>query len=86
MDKKLNDEFADNCIYIVENLNFLPEEFGYIEPDFKLNDIVSEKDEVLSKSKGVKSIDMDRYDNDDEDYDCKPFNNKSIHNFKKRLG
>ena len=25
------DEFADNCIYIVENLNFYPEEFSCIE-------------------------------------------------------
>ena len=38
MDKKLNDEFADNSIYIVENLNFHPEEFGYIEPEPKIPD------------------------------------------------
>ena len=25
------DEFADNCIYVVENLNFQPEEFGTYE-------------------------------------------------------
>ena len=31
-EKKAMDEFADNCIYVVENLNFHPEEFGYIEP------------------------------------------------------
>ena len=32
IERKQQDEFADNCIYVVENLNFHPEEFGYIEP------------------------------------------------------
>lgn len=32
-ERKQQDEFADNCIYVVENLNFYPEEFGYIEPE-----------------------------------------------------
>ena len=31
--KKAEDEMADNCVYVVENLNFQPEEFGYIMPD-----------------------------------------------------
>jgi hypothetical protein len=33
LEKKAQDEFADNCVYVVENLNFQPEEFGYIMPD-----------------------------------------------------
>jgi hypothetical protein len=35
-EKKSMDELADNCIYVVENLNFHPHEFGYVEPDAKL--------------------------------------------------
>jgi hypothetical protein len=31
-EKKAMDEFADNCIYVVENLNFIPEEFGTFVP------------------------------------------------------
>jgi hypothetical protein len=31
-ERKAMDEFADNCIYVVENLNFNPEEFGTFEP------------------------------------------------------
>jgi hypothetical protein len=31
-ERKAMDEFADNCIYVVENLNFNPEEFGTYEP------------------------------------------------------
>ena len=34
-EKKANDELADNCIYVVENLNFQPHEFGYVEPEIK---------------------------------------------------
>jgi 3-phosphoglycerate kinase len=34
-EKKSMDELADNCIYVVENLNFHPHEFGYVEPDTK---------------------------------------------------
>jgi len=36
IERKLQDEFADNCIYVCENLNFYPEEFGYVEPQPKL--------------------------------------------------
>lgn len=32
LERKAMDEFADNCIYIVENLNFYPEEFSCVEP------------------------------------------------------
>lgn len=32
LERKQQDEFADNCIYVVENLNFYAEEFGYVEP------------------------------------------------------
>lgn len=32
LERKAMDEFADNCIYIVENLNFYPEEFSCFEP------------------------------------------------------
>jgi len=32
LERKAIDEFADNCIYVVENLNFNPEEFGTYEP------------------------------------------------------
>jgi hypothetical protein len=32
LERKAMDEFADNCIYIVENLNFYPEEFSCYEP------------------------------------------------------
>ena len=31
LERKAMDEFADNCIYIVENLNFYPEEFSCVE-------------------------------------------------------
>jgi hypothetical protein len=41
LEKKQADEFADNCIYLVENLNFKPEEFGYREPDAKTADTES---------------------------------------------
>lgn len=40
LEKKQMDEYADNCIYVVENLNFYPEEFGTYEPK------VDEKDET----------------------------------------
>ena len=32
LDKKAMDDYADNCIYVVENLNFQPQEFGTFEP------------------------------------------------------
>lgn len=32
LEKKLADEFHDNCVYVVENLNFHPEEFSTFEP------------------------------------------------------
>ena len=32
LERKAMDEYADNCIYVVENLNFHPEEFGIYEP------------------------------------------------------
>jgi len=32
LERKLADEFHDNCVYVVENLNFHPEEFGTYEP------------------------------------------------------
>jgi len=31
--KKENEELAENTTYILENLNFKPDEFGYVEPD-----------------------------------------------------
>jgi hypothetical protein len=49
MDKKINDEFADNAIYICENLNFHPEEFGYVEPDPKNLETESQMDVVSAK-------------------------------------
>ena len=85
MDKKLNDEFADNCIYMVENLNFLPEEFGYQEPDVK-EDVQSEKEQVmsqavLSENKGEEG------EQEPEEPEIVPeipiFTNDSIHAFKK---
>lgn len=46
-EKKANDELADNCIYVVENLNFQPHEFGYVEPEVKAPKKVEEvKDET----------------------------------------
>lgn len=51
VDKKLNDEFADNSIYVVENLNFHPEEFGYVEPDPKVAEdaSVAEQDDPAKR-------------------------------------
>ena len=46
-ERKANDEFADNCIYVVENLNFQPEEFGYIAP---LPKTEQEEDDTASKA------------------------------------
>lgn len=58
MEKKLNDEFADNAIYVVENLNFQPEEFGYVEPDPKpveeVKEVVEEVKEEENPVKGKK--------------------------------
>ena len=31
--RKENEEFAEGTAYILENLNFKPDEFGYVEPD-----------------------------------------------------
>lgn len=31
--RKENEEFAEGTTYILENLNFKPDEFGYVEPD-----------------------------------------------------
>jgi len=92
MDKKLNDEFADNCIYVVENLNFLPEEFGYVEPDPKPDDNASQADKEDVLSKGVLSQkpgedgEQDEEQQVEEVVEVPPFTNESIHNFKKRLG
>ena len=35
-ERKLQDEFQDNCIYVCENLNFYPEEYAYVEPKPKV--------------------------------------------------
>ena len=32
-EKKENDEFPESTTFILENLNFKPDEFGYVEPD-----------------------------------------------------
>ena len=42
-ERKAMDEYADNCIYVVENLNFQPEEFGCIEPVFAAQASVMEE-------------------------------------------
>lgn len=45
MEKKLADEFHDNCVYVVENLNFHPEEFGTYEPKIEEKEENEEKPE-----------------------------------------
>jgi hypothetical protein len=31
-----NEEFPENTIFLMENLNFKPDEFGYVEPEVKV--------------------------------------------------
>lgn len=31
--RKENDEFPEGCLFVLENLNFKPDEFGYVEPE-----------------------------------------------------
>lgn len=62
VERKQQDEFADNCIYVVENLNFYPEEFGYIEPEVEIKveveadpaDGEEKKEESKKDSKNLK--------------------------------
>jgi len=72
-ERKANDEFADNCIYVVENLNFQPEEFGYIAPLPK-----TEEDDAVSKG-----------EEGAEDESTEPeegFNQRTTHQLKHSLG
>ena len=90
MDKKANDEFADNCIYMVENLNFLPEEFGYQEPDPK-DEMQSEKEQVMSQavlSQNKEGEEGEEGEVEEPEVVVEPpiFTNDSIHAFKKQLG
>ena len=50
LERKNLDEFADNCIYVCENLNFQPEEFGYVEPKPKPEEEkpAEQQEEVIS--------------------------------------
>ena len=36
--RKENEEFPESTTYILENLNFKPDEFGYVEPEKPLID------------------------------------------------
>lgn len=56
VEKKAADEFADNCIYVVENLNFQPEEFGFILPD---PPVVVEKKAPIEEVKEEVSVPKD---------------------------
>ena len=65
-ERKQQDEFADNCIYVVENLNFYPEEHGYIEPEVVVQQEVEEpladgeeKKEEASAPKDSKKLKKD---------------------------
>jgi len=49
LERKGMDEYADNCIYIVENLNFYPEEFSSFVPKTGVADATGEDDPELSK-------------------------------------
>lgn len=31
--KLANDEFPESTTFVLENLNFMPDEFGFVEPD-----------------------------------------------------
>lgn len=74
-ERKLMDEFADNCIYVVENLNFYPEEFGYIENEAPIvehkEEKIEEKKEEVSQpkdtkdSKGIKAASTSKKEKDD---------------------
>jgi hypothetical protein len=33
LDRRDNEEFPENTTYFMENLNFKPDEFGYVEPE-----------------------------------------------------
>lgn len=80
LDKKQADEFADNCIYLVENLNFKPEEFGYVEPDTRAETESQADKENQSQAASVK-------DHDEDNEDLGPlFNSRTIHQFKRNLG
>ena len=54
-ERKQNDEFADNCIYVCENLNFQPEEFGYIEPVVEVKEPAEEVKQEPEKKEEEKS-------------------------------
>lgn len=32
-ERKENEEYPEGCIFILENLNFKPDEFGFVEPE-----------------------------------------------------
>ena len=51
LERKGMDEYADNCIYIVENLNFYPEEFSCLvaKPELIADKTGDEENPELSK-------------------------------------
>jgi len=54
LERKAMDEFADNCIYVVENLNFHPEEFSCFEA--KRESTKHEDNEESKEYEGSKPI------------------------------
>jgi 3-phosphoglycerate kinase len=54
LEKKMADEFHDNCVYVVENLNFHPEEFGTFEPKVEENE--EKEGEKAEDEKGEEEV------------------------------
>lgn len=86
-ERKANDEFADNCIYIVENLNFQPEEFGYIEPEVKAP---VEDDDAVSKAPSKAPAQEGEEEEPEEPVEeapvPPPFTQRTTHQLKQSLG
>lgn len=49
------DDYADNCIYIVENLNFYPEEFGSFEPKVDEDELAKQRESQMKAEEEKKA-------------------------------
>ena len=44
--RKENEEFPESTTFVLENLNFKPDEFGYVEPEKPLEEPKSSEEEL----------------------------------------
>ena len=49
------DDYADNCIYVVENLNFYPEEFGTFEPKIDEEELARQRESQMKAEEEKKA-------------------------------